>query len=298
MSSINCVGVLAHPLRPHTFPVARDIKEKIQARGLSAWAYTDWKEDSVSADVQRADLVIAIGGDGTMLRAARVCAPFRVPILGVNMGNLGFLTEVTDPNNWESSLERVLDGEFWIERRAMLKVTIHRGDEVLIEGDALNDIVISGGVVGRMIHLEMYIDDDWATTYHADGLVIASATGSTAYALACGGPILPPELTNILVVPAAPHLSMSRPLVLAEGAKVEVTASPINYSDVIVSADGAPICEIQREDRVCVRGNSHETRFVRLRGRNYFYRSLLDRLEPRVQRGTVQQVSKQDGQVR
>jgi NAD+ kinase len=135
-----------------------------------------------------------------------------------------------------------------------------------------------------MIELETFIDDDWATTYNADALVIASATGSTAYALALGGPILPPQLKNILILPAAPHLSMDRPIVLAEGARVEVIATPTRSADVMLTADGMKIAMILPEDRVRVQASERISRFVRLRGRNYFYRSLLDRLEPRVQR--------------
>lgn len=236
-------------------------------------------------DVRRSQMVIAIGGDGAMLRAARVCAPYGVPVLGVNMGNLGFLTEVADPEKWEASIDAILRGEYWIERRCMLHAVILRDDAVFAEGMALNDIVISGSVTGRMVELETFIDDDWTTTYYADALVIATATGSTAYALALGGPILPPELSNILIVPAAPHLSMDRPIVLSDGARVEVRAQA--NTDILVLADGVTLCSLDAEDRVLVQANSHASQFIRLRSRNYFYRSLLDRLEPRVQRDRV-----------
>jgi len=206
--------------------------------------------------------------------------------LGINMGQLGFLTEISDPDAWESHLDLVLRGDYWIERRMMIKATVMRGEETIISGDALNDIVISGSVIGRMIQLDTFIDDDWATTYNADALVIATATGSTAYALACGGPILPPELNNILIVPAAPHLSMDRPIVLSEGARVEVKPSAGNRNEVVLSADGGMLATLQPDDRVLIQASEHASRFVRLRGRNYFYRSLLDRLEPRVPRNS------------
>lgn len=278
------VGVLAHPRREATFPVAQRIAESLTARGIRATIHTQWSEDDIDETVQSADIVVTIGGDGAMLRSSRVCSRYAVPVLGVNMGQLGFLTEVSNPDNWESHLDRVLAGDYWIEKRMMITAyRVHEGESTRL-GDALNDIVISGSAVGRMISLHAYIDSEWATSYHADALVIATPTGSTAYALACGGPILPPELENLLVVPAAPHLSMERPLVLSEGAKVEVESAANGREPILISADGVPLGELAYGDRICVKTSDYASRFVRLRGRNYFYRSLFDRLEPRVQR--------------
>lgn len=279
----NRVGVLAHPLRPQTFPVAAQIAAYLDTNKIENWIYTRWEESDVSMRVQGCDLVIAIGGDGAMLRAARVCAPKGVPVLGINMGQLGFLTEIPGPDSWEATLERVLGGEGWIEERMMVHATHLRGAETLSVGDALNDIVISRGILPRTIRLETYIDQDWATTYNADALIIATATGSTAYALACGGPILPPELRNILIVPVAPHLSMERPIVLSEGSTVEIVAAEDNSSEIVLSVDGIDMGAVEPGDKVRVQASQHVSRFVRLRERHYFYRSLLDRLEPRVQ---------------
>lgn len=279
----NRVGVLAHPLRPQTFPVAAQIADYLQSANIDNWIYTRWEESDVTARVRGCDLVVAIGGDGAMLRAARVCAPTGVPVLGINMGQLGFLTEIPGPDRWEETLARVLGGEGWIEERMMVQATHMRGGTALVTGDALNDIVISRGVLPRTIRLETYIDHDWATTYNADALIIATATGSTAYALACGGPILPPELRNILIVPVAPHLSMERPIVLSEGATVEIVAAVDNSSEIVLSVDGIDMGAVQPRDTVRVQAGQHVSRFVRLRERHYFYRSLLDRLEPRVQ---------------
>lgn len=285
MTEIKCIGVLAHPLRPNSFTVAERIYDTLQKQGLCSWVYTEWQEADVRADIQDADMVVAIGGDGAMLRAARVCAPYGVAVLGINMGNLGFLTEIADAEHWQPELERVLAGEYWIEQRMMLQVAVIRDGQQLAQSVALNDVVISGGVTGRMIQLDTYIDADWTTTYNADALVVATATGSTAYALALGGPILPPELNNILIIPSAPHLSMERPIVLSEGSQVEVYASAPTSDSVIVIADGMTVfSQLGENDCVRLQAADAHTRFVRLRGRNYFYRSLLDRLEPRIQR--------------
>ncbi len=130
----------------------------------------------------------------------------------------------------------------------------------------------------------MYIDQGWATTYNADALIIATATGSTAYALACGGPILPPELRNILVLPVAPHLSMDRAIVLAEGATVDAVPGTTPRGHIVVSMDGQTLWHLEPGDRISVRASQHLSRFVRMRSHNYFYRSLLDRLEPRIKK--------------
>jgi len=282
LAALKRIGVLAHPLRPQTDPIAENIVESLQARGIETWLYTRWSEDDVVPQVRTADMVVAIGGDGAMLRAARVCAPYTVPVLGVNMGQLGFLTEIRSLDSWDDYLTLLLRGEYWIEARMMIHATVSRTGATIREGDALNDVVISRGADLRAIRLQTDIDGGWATTYNADGLVIATATGSTAYALALGGPILPPELRNILIVPIAPHLSLDKPIVLSEGATVEVIPAPDTQANMVLAVDGVKMCDLVPEDRVRVHASDYVSRFVRLRERNYFYRSLLDRLEPRI----------------
>ncbi len=282
LTTLTRIGILAHPLRPQTAPVAEKIAEGLQARGLTTWLYTSWAENDVRAAVEQSDLVVAIGGDGAMLRAARVCAPYDVPVLGVNMGQLGFLTEIDDPQNCEPHFDRLLAGDYWIEARMMVQAAVMRNGGIEATADALNDVVISRRVVTSTVRLEMYIDQEWATTYNADALIIATPTGSTAYALASGGPILPPELRNILVVPVASHLSMDRPIVLAQGSVVDAIPVPDYPTEVVVSVDGRLLWELQQNDRVRVQASEYVSRFVRMRSRNYFYRSLLDRLEPRI----------------
>lgn len=281
---LRCIGVLAHPRRPQTAPIAEAFVQTLRQNGLQAWLYAQWDDSTVQADIPNADMVVAIGGDGAMLKAARVCAPFRVPVLGVNMGRLGFLTEVQGAEEWDNALKRLISGDYWIETRMMLHATVRRGNVILAKADALNDVVVSGNAIGNMIQLDAYIDNHWTTTYNADGLIIATPTGSTAYALAAGGPILPPDLKNILIVPAAPHLSMERAIVLSEGSTVAVRSSEDNRHTVVLSADGFSMGILTTADTITIRASEHSSRFVRLRAKNYFYRSLLDRLEPRINR--------------
>ncbi len=275
------IGILAHPLRPGTAPIAQEVAKSLDNHGIQSWVRHTWDVSRARPLVRGSDLVIAIGGDGAMLRAARVCAPENVPVLGINTGYLGFLTEIS-PEDWAESLDVLLAGNYWIEERMMIRCEVRRGEALLNESDALNDVVISRGAVAKSVRLETYIDGAWATTYHCDGLIIATPTGSTAYALAVGGPILPPELKNILVVPVAPHLSMDRPMVLAQGANIQVIVEPYTIAEVVLTVDGELLSSLEPSDQVIVRSSDSVSRFVRLRDRNYFYRSLLDRLEPRM----------------
>lgn len=284
LSEVKRIGVLAHPHRIPTQPVAQRITEMLRDRQIDTWYYTTWNEATIGREIARTDMVIAIGGDGAMLKAARACAKYEVPVLGVNMGWLGFLTEINTPDEWDVALERVVNGDFWIEKRMMITASIVEDGKTKVAVDALNDVVISGNVFGRMIQMDTFIDKHWATTYNSDALIISTPTGSTAYALATGGPILPPELLNILIVPVAPHLSMDRPLVLSEGSVVDVRGAEENRNQIVLTVDGNVVAELTEDQHISVKSAEYQSRFVRLRERNYFYRSLLDRLEPRINR--------------
>jgi NAD+ kinase len=239
--------------------------------------------------------MIAIGGDGAMLRAGRLCGLLGVPVFGLNAGHLGFLTEA-NLDQWEQSLDLLMTDRFWIEERLMIRCEVWRDDTRLHLAHALNDIVIGRGASGKLVLLDLYIDGEWTTTYNADGLIIATPTGSTAYALAVDGPILPPELKNILVVPVAPHLSLDRPLVLSQGATVEVVVAPGRAAPCTLIADGDTLEELLDGDEISIHSSDFTSRFVRVREHNYFYRSLLDRMEPRLPaepRPRIRRVQKQ-----
>src|SRR5260221_6989374 len=248
---LNRVGILGHALRPDTGQVCDQIAQSLRARNIDFWERIHWTTEDINPLIAGTDLVIAIGGDGAMLRAARLFAKAKVPVLGINTGHLGFLTE-TNPKTWDTTLDALVEGKYWIEERMMIRAEAWRNSELLSSDDALNDAVVSRGAIARSVVLETYIDDAWATTYDADGLVIATPTGSTAYALAVGGPILPPELKNILVTPIAAHLSFDRPLVLSEGSTVEVMVSPETVADVVLNIDGEGVANLQSNDTVAV----------------------------------------------
>jgi NAD+ kinase len=228
--------------------------------------------------VAEQDMLIVLGGDGSMLRAGRLSAPHGVPVLGVNLGRLGFLAEV-QPGEWRDILERVLAGDYWLEERMMLRVEHWRDGTLRSANDGLNEAVVGRGALAPPARLRTLIDGYELTTYVADGLIIATPTGSTAYALAAGGPILPPELKNILLVAIAPHLSMNRAIVLAQGATVDVMPYTDADHDALLNVDGQVREPLLDGDMVRVTMSENITRFVRVRPPTYFYASLMERMD-------------------
>jgi NAD+ kinase len=267
------VVVLAHPLIKEAAEEAALVASYLTQKGVQAVSGS-LNDEALRQRVmaKQADLVITMGGDGTVLRAGHLCAPVEIPILPVNLGSLGFLIEISPPG-WREAIDRLLQGDCWYEDRMMLHTSIWRGEECLHQLDVLNDAVIARAENLRPVHLRVSLDGLAMTTYVADALVAATPTGSTAYALAAGGPILPPNLRNILLVPVAPHLSIDRGIVLAEGSQVSV--SVLSDHGSVVSGDGQQSIELQMGDRVEVSASKFVTRLVRFQDADYFYRNLV-----------------------
>jgi NAD+ kinase len=277
------VGILHHPKKPESLELAGQIELFLHERGIhTIWRNSAWDSKAIQEKLPEADLLITLGGDGTMLRAARLGAAYDVPMLGVKMGRLGFLAEVF-PQDWIEPLSKMLDGDYWVEERLMLRVQVERSSPnsqestLRCEYDALNDVVLSRGSLARIVQISANLDGGYLTTYTCDGLIVSTATGSTAYALAAGGPILPPELRNILIIPVAPHMSMERAVVLSEGAEIRLRA----YSDhtAMLTVDGQFEVEVDDSDEVIVTGSPYQARFIRMRGPSYFYQTLIDKLK-------------------
>jgi NAD+ kinase len=269
------IGLLHHPILPASQPLAELMARLAREHGVETWIGSTWDTEAVCREIHDLHLLVTLGGDGSILRAARMACGQGVPVLGVNLGRLGFLTEL-EPDQWQDALPRLIGGEYWIEERMMLYAEYHRGEQCRGQYEALNDVVVSRGSLARIVRLETHIDGSYLTTYHADGLIVSTATGSTAYALAAGGPILPPELRNILLIPIAPHLSIERAIVLAQGAEVRIQVHTDHQA--ILTVDGQFEYELLDADWVTVRASPHISRFVRLQDRPYFYRTLMERL--------------------
>lgn len=265
------IVITGHPKVHESLQEAQRMSEFLAEQGQQApfgSLYDEKLRKRVHAE--EFNLLIAIGGDGTMLRAAHLCAPHNIPVLGINKGRLGFLFQIIE-NGWQGMLQQLLEGNYWVEKRLMLRAEHLRSGESLGTWQALNDVVVARGGQLRPIHISASVDEQYLTTYVADGLITASATGSTAYALAAGGPILPPEVRNILILPIAPHLSVDRAVVLSEGSAVRMT---ILSENAVMSVDGQLPIGLAEEDRVEVRAAENSARFVRFGDPGYFYRNL------------------------
>ena len=273
------IGILYNPRIAQARPLAEKVARWIEQQGRRVQVCAA-DEGPTALHWQAIDLAVTLGGDGSILRAARAAALYNVPILGVNLGRVGFLTEA-EPKTWRKVLARALAGDYWIEERMMLAATAQRGDETLAQAEALNDVVVGRGTRGRVVHLCVKVDGGHLATYVADGLIVATPTGSTAYALAAGGPVLPPQLRNILLVAIAPHLSMERPVVLSEGVTVHITV--IGGRSAVLTVDGEIQAELENKDQVIVKASPHLARFARVQERTYFYKTLVARLVPRNQ---------------
>ncbi len=270
---IHNVVVLSHPSLPEAALEAAHIAEFLQEHGVHAIdGLLD--DESVRQRVKQHefDMIITLGGDGTILRTGHLGGPSEVPILGINMGRFGFLMDVRQ-SQWREILKRLIKGDYWLEKRMMLCALQWRGSQKLGSWDVLNEAVVSRGKIVRPVHLITSVDGRFLTTYVADGLIASTATGSTAYALAAGGPILPPELRNILIVPVAPHLSLDRALVLAEGSSVSITVKTDHQA--VLSVDGQAPVDLQDGDRVEAFAGDYTVKFVRFQDPGYFYRNLV-----------------------
>lgn len=265
------IVLVAHPKIANAMQDTKTMSAYLHGKGLEAPCgslYDEALRQRIRS--HEFDVMISVGGDGTMLRAGHLCAPVKIPLLGINKGRLGFLYQ-TDELGWEHTLNQLLAGDYWVENRMMLRAEHFRLGEPRGAWQAVNDVVVARGQMMRPIQLKTSVDGQFLTTYVADGLIASTATGSTAYALAAGGPILPPELRNILIVPIAPHLSVDRALVLSEGSTVSISVASEN---AMMSIDGQTPIVLDDTDRVDVRAGEDTLQLIRFGNRDYFYRNL------------------------
>jgi NAD+ kinase len=225
---------------------------------------------------KRADLIISIGGDGTLLHAAQLAMPANAPILGVNRGRLGFLADI-GPNEMCERIDDVLAGQYVRETRSMLQSTLKRQDQADRTAISLNDVVLQKWETGRMLDFETWIDGQYVNTHGGDGLIIATATGSTAYALSCGGPILHPQIDAIVVAPVCPHTLSDRPIVIHSSAQIELRLVKRPKAKGQVTCDGSVLGELGQHDRLMIAQAQSKITLLHPQGYDY-YRILRSKL--------------------
>jgi NAD+ kinase len=216
----------------------------------------------------KADLIIVLGGDGTLLSVARLTHPFEVPILAVNLGSLGFLTEVSLPDMYHT-LEQVLEGASCIEKRMLLNAFLKRKGEVVRDDFALNDVVISKNAA-RIVNLEVHVNGQYMTSYRADGLIVATPTGSTAYSLSSGGPIIHPSMNALLLSPICPFTLTNRPIVIPNQSILQVQLATETEEEVQVTLDGQTGYPLFRDDVLEIKQGPTPVSLIQARGKNYY----------------------------
>jgi len=272
---IRSVGVCLKPNQPQIAEIVRSLEEWLVERGLEV-VLDEQAANATGVPVtlrpeiaQKIDLMIVLGGDGTLLAVARAIGSWPVPILGVNLGTLGFLTEIAQDELFET-LEEVLAGHFPVEPRMRLDVAVERVGERVGHYLALNDAVLARTALSRMVDLEAWADGAEVTTYYGDGLIVATPTGSSAYSLSAGGPLVLPGVEAIVLTPICPHTLTQRPLVLPHTCNMEIRVHNTRGGDVQLTVDGQVGCELREGDRVTVRRSEHPSYMLAPPDRNRF----------------------------
>lgn len=273
---MDSIAIISKPYRTGVERIASQLVEWLRAhkyrvivdKETARYAPGDEEVDRANLAAKAPSLVVVLGGDGTMLAAARAVARTGIPILGVNLGSLGFLTEVPLPDLYPT-LEAVHEKRCRIESRAMVHCRLLRQDKPIADYDALNDIVVSKSALARIVDFDVEIDKQFVSNYKADGLIVSTPTGSTAYSLAAGGPILSPDVNAFVVTPVSPHALTNRPLVVRDTAEITIIVRT-TQEGAFLSVDGQVGIPVQDGDRILNAKSKHEVRLVRLENRTFF----------------------------
>jgi len=268
------IGIVSKAGRPEPIEILKGFLPWLNNKGLEVFLDTETAsllkmKGYSSADMPSlVDMIIVLGGDGTMLNVARLVCEKGVPILGVNLGGLGFITEVQKEEVC-NAMDKTLSGEYAVEERLMLTAHIHRHGEKIAEYTVLNDVVINKGALARIIDLETYINKTYVTIFKADGLIVSTPTGSTAYSLSAGGPVLYPTLDCIILTPICPHTLTNRPTVLPDDVLIEIILKSVS-EDVFLTLDGQVGFSLRKNDVVEIKRSPFKTRLIIPFERDYF----------------------------
>jgi len=266
------VAIVSKPVKPELRQIVPELVGWLRQHGYKVITdretceYTTSECEAIDRQALaslRPDLLIVLGGDGTLLSAARAVAPLGTPILGINLGSLGFLTEVPLEDLYPA-LEAVHGGQGEPDNRSMVHATLMRGDKVITEHHALNDVILSKSTIARLVAFEIFINKEFVSSYRGDGLIVATPTGSTAYSLAAGGPILTPSVAGLVISPICPHALTHRPVVVPERVEIEILVKNAD-EEAFLSIDGQIGIPVLQGDKLVCRKSPHVTHMLRLR---------------------------------
>lgn len=283
MHSIKNIALIPNLTKKGAYDTSLKAMQILRRNGMEIFMHNDIKDgykdigvrffDKTDSLIEAADMVLTIGGDGTIMHAARHASPLKKPLLGINMGRLGYVAGL-EPDELDM-LVRLGTGEYTIEKRMMLKV-VHSSGNGKNEFFSINDAVISRGSLSRLIDIDVSLDKDYMCNYRADGLIIATPTGSSAYSLAAGGPVVEPTMKCIVMTPICPHSIFARSVVFSHSSELVITASCDDETEVFLTIDGARTVIIRKTDTVSVTSSELEAEFINLKDRS-FYRVLNDK---------------------
>ena len=281
MSSIKRIGLVLKPHQPEALKTICELTEWLTARGIELVGGPEIERDriqqatgcsvrEVQSDklAQEVDLVLVLGGDGTMIATARMIGDCEVPVLGINFGGLGYLAEFRI-EELHSALEAILAGDYRLDERVMLSVELLRGQESITKNRVLNDVVINKSALARIIEIEAYFNQQFVNSFRADGLIVSTPTGSTAYNLSAGGPVIFPSMNAVVITPICPFTLTNRPIVVPDDADIELRLKT-DKEDVALTLDGQVGFALQVEDRVVIRKSKTTFRLIQPANRNYF----------------------------
>jgi NAD+ kinase len=276
LPSLKTIGVIVGPQKPEALAAVCELRDWCEAREIEMRALGEAAEHSRCAPLTESngelaegvDLIVVLGGDGTMLGASRLIGSRQVPVIGVNFGRLGYLTEFA-LDELHEALDSVREDNFSVERRMQLEVAVNRGGQTFVSHRALNEAVVNEAAPARMIELECRIDKMFVNTFRADGMIVATPTGSTAYSLSAGGPIVHPTMEAILLTPVCPHTLSNRPVVVPSECEVEIVFKQASDA-LMLTIDGQINIGLSPDDRIMLRRSATTFDIVRPARRNYF----------------------------
>jgi NAD+ kinase len=279
--AVRSIGVLVKPNQPEALKTICRLVEWCARKGIAIAGGPRLERERIEHEtgcavetleheelVRSVDLIVALGGDGTMIATARMIGDAATPVLGVNFGTLGYLAEFT-VEDMTPALDAVLAGDYTLDRRLMLAAEVYRGSEKLMHDRVLNDVVISKSALARIIEIETWVDRKFVNCFRADGLIISTPTGSTAYNLSAGGPVIYPSMSAVVITPICPHTLSNRPLVVPDDVEFELVLKTPK-EEVALTLDGQVGVPLEYGDRIAVRKSAMTFNLIQAHTRNYF----------------------------
>lgn len=275
MNLVNNIGVFCKSAPEVNREILTKLVELLKERGLNILLNQDASAilgEPASHDEAEipglVDLIMVLGGDGTLLHVTRTTPPCDVPVLAVNLGTLGFLTEFTLPDMY-NNLEKILSGDFAIENRMLLNARLWRNDKKVADNNVLNEVVINGGALSRIINLEVHVNSQHMTSYRADGLIVATPTGSTAHSLSAGGPIIHPKMQALTLSPICPFALTNHPIVVPDDSEIKVSLT-VASEDIYITLDGQKGCDMKKDDALVIIKAENTIQLIKSPTRNYY----------------------------